>query len=114
MRSTKSCYLKLLFDVPVESGNRGVEPPALDEDGAAPVLVQVYPGVGGQEGAGPPPQQAGPGRHLADARGLGQEEGPGVEGVPQPPLRRRGGSRLVGGLDVGGQGGVGGQGQVRD
>ena len=106
-------YLKLLFNVPLEGGNRGVEPPALDEDGAAPVLVRVDPRVGGEEGAAAAAQQGWPrvadGRDLADARGLGQEERPRDERVPDPPL----GGRAEGGLG-GGHGGGGGQGQVRD
>ena len=114
-RFTLHSYLKFLLNVnvPLEGWDGRVEPPALDEDGAAPVLVRVDPRVGGQEGAAPASQQGRPrvadGRDLGDARGLGQEEGPGDEGVPDPPLR----GRTDGGLG-GGHGGGGGQGQVRD
>ena len=106
-------YLKLLLNVPLEGRDGGVEPPALDEDGAAPVLVRVDPRVGGEEGAAAAAQQRRPrvadGRDLADARGLGQEERPRDERVPDPPLR----GRAEGGLG-GGHGGGGGQGQVSD
>ena len=112
-RLARFSHLKLLLNVPLEGGDWRVEPPALDEDWAAPILVSVYPGVGGQEGAAATSQQSRSrvtqGGDLRDARGLGQKEGPGDEGVPDPPLR----GRTDGGLG-GGHGGGGGQGQVRD
>ena len=86
-RFTLHSYLKFLLNVnvPLEGWDGRVEPPALDEDGAAPVLVRVDPRVGGQEGAAPASQQGRPrvadGRDLGDARSLGQEEGPAEGGL---------------------------------